>query len=81
MPEVTVCPSPKGLPTATTKSPTCRRSEFATGTSVRRSAFTLITATSDSRSAPTSLAWSLRPSVRVTVISSALSTTWLLVST
>ena len=35
MPEVTVWPSPNGLPIASTKSPTCSRSESPIGTAVR----------------------------------------------
>jgi hypothetical protein len=43
--QVTVCPSPKGLPIATTKSPTSSLSESPSGKAVRFSAGILMTAT------------------------------------
>ena len=75
MPEVTVWPSPNGLPIATTKSPTSARSESATGIWVRFAALTCSTATSDPGSLPTTFAVSERLSSSVTVISVAFSIT------
>src|SRR2546429_537905 len=46
MPEVAVCPMPKGLPMATTKSPTCSASESPNLRSTSRVGSTLTTATS-----------------------------------
>ena len=81
MPEVTVWPTPNGFPTATTKSPTRSASLSASGIAVRLSASIRIRATSVSGSEPTNSAFTLRPSARVTVTSSAPSITWWLVST
>ena len=66
MPEVTVWPSPNGLPIAIEKSPTRSASESAQGSSVRPSASMRSTATSASGSVPTSVAGSSRPSASVT---------------
>src|SRR5215475_7309143 len=82
MPAVTVLLSPKGLPIATTQSPTLRPSEspsLAVGRLVPASIFS--TARSVFGSRPITLALNSRPSFDVTVISFAFSTTWLLVRT
>ncbi|MYL02409.1 MAG: hypothetical protein F4013_12160 [Gammaproteobacteria bacterium] len=72
MPEVTVWVSPKGLPMATTKSPTCTASESPSGIWVRSSASSSSsTATSVPASDPTTTAETDRPSLRVTSISDA----------
>ena len=76
MPEVTVWPTPKGLPTATTKSPTSSRSLSARVTAARRSAGIRISATSVSGSDPTNSALRVRPSLSVIETSSAPSITW-----
>ncbi len=82
MPAVTVPPSPKGLPTAITGSPTRILSLSPKGTAGRGWAgFTFSTATSTLLSLPTTSALSLVPSVRMTVMSLAPSITWLLVIT
>ena len=81
MPEVTVCPSPNGLPTATTKSPTRRPCELASGSARRFSAGMRISATSVPGSLPMNSASTVRPSCSCTLTSVALSTTWWLVST
>ncbi len=81
MPLVTVCPTPNGLPMASTWSPISRASELPnviTGRSVN-SIFRM--ARSVSGSVPITLAALLRPSLRMTSISSASSITWLLVNT
>src|SRR5262249_53042174 len=73
---------PKGLPIATTQSPTLRPSEspsLAVGRLVPASIFS--TARSVFGSRPITLALNSRPSFDVTVISFAFSTTWLLVRT
>ena len=79
MPLVTVWPTPKGLPIASTWSPTCKASEFPmtiTG-SLSRPIFS--TARSVSGSVPITLATVRRLSLRMTSISSAPSITWLFV--
>ena len=81
MPEVTVWPRPNGSPTATTKSPTRSFDESATGSAVSFSAGICSTAISESGSVPSTFALTVRPSATVTEMSSAPSTTWLLVST
>ena len=81
MPLVTVWPTPKGLPMASTWSPTCSASEsprVITG-SLSRSIFS--TARSLSGSVPITLAGVRRASCSTTSMASAPSTTWLLVST
>ncbi len=81
MPAVTVKENcwPSGLPTASTHSPMRSSSESANDTVVRFSASILITATSVSRSRPTTRASNSRPSSSLTVRISAVATTWLLV--
>jgi hypothetical protein len=79
MPEVTVWRRPKGLPMATTKSPTCSWSESAIGRACRLSALICSTATSVSGSLPTILATISRSSASLTVTLVASATTWLLV--
>ena len=79
MPPVTVWPTPKGLPMASTWSPTCRVSELPSTTTGSRSRSICSRAKSVSGSVPMILARACRPSLRTTSISSALSTTWLLV--
>ena len=82
MPIVTVCPTPKGLPIASTTSPTARLSVAekviagSTASLAMRS-----TARSVSGSRPISFAANLRPSLSAISIASAVSMTWLLVST
>ena len=76
MPAVTVPPSPKGLPTAMTASPTRILSLSPNGTALSGwSEVTLSTATSTLVSLPTTSALSFVPSVRITVTSLAPSTT------
>src|SRR5215469_6720163 len=82
MPAVTVLSSPKGLPMATTHSPTLSASESpscATGRSALASI--LSTARSVLGSRPRTFAGNSRPSLSATLISFAFSTTWLLVMT
>ena len=75
MPCVTVCPTPKGLPMASTTSPT-RISSVRPNTIVGRSVrSTFNKAKSVSGSVPTTVAEALRPSLRATWISSAPSMT------
>ncbi|CFU10695.1 Uncharacterised protein [Bordetella pertussis] len=77
MPCVVVWPTPKGLPMASTTSPTrgARLSaKVATGSSPSLPA-SLSTARSVSGSAPTTLAAAWRPSARATSMASAASTT------
>ena len=81
MPRVTVCPSPNGLPIATTKSPTSSESESPGSSSTRSCASMRRSATSVPGSLPTSVASNSRRSRRVTTISSAPLTTWWLVTT
>ena len=76
IPEVTVCPSPKGLPMAMTKSPTSRASLSPTGSAVRPSASIPSNAMSVPGSLPRISASKRRLSLRVTVTESALATTW-----
>jgi hypothetical protein len=78
IPEVTVVPSSSGLPMASTHSPMRAVSELPMRVVGKRPS-TLITATSVSGSAPTSLAESRRLSCMITSILLARSTTWLLV--
>ena len=80
MPAVTVWPTLKGLPMASTTSPTCsaRTSPSATTGSWSSSIFS--TAMSVSGSLPTRRARVWRPSASCTSISVASSTTWWLVS-
>ena len=75
MPEVTVWRKPKGLPMATTKSPTRNLSELPKGASLSLSSSIAIIATSVSLSVPITLATASRPSLSVTVILSAPSIT------
>src|SRR4051812_139328 len=78
IPAVTVSSRPNGLPIATTPSPTSSADESprASGCSLPEGASTLITARSDEGSAPTSFAVYLLPSLKVTEIELAPSTTW-----
>ena len=76
MPPVTVCPTPNGLPIASTTSPTCSASDEPKLIAASASAFTRSTARSVSGSFPTTLASSLLPSASATSISLAASTTW-----
>ena len=81
MPAVTLPPRPKGLPMATTQSPTRALSESPKRTAVSLPVgFTLSTAMSVLGSRPTTSALSRVPSWRATVISSASLMTWLLVT-
>jgi hypothetical protein len=80
MPEVTVWLSPKGLPIATTKSPTCIFSESPKGIAASCLASICNTAISVSGSVPINLALNCRLFFRVTKIMSALAITWLLVT-
>ena len=80
IPEVTVCCRPKGLPMATTKSPTSDLAESPSATCDRPSGLTFRTATSEGVSLPTTSALRSRPSCSVTVISLAFSTTCALVT-
>ena len=81
MPLVTVCPTPKGLPMARTRSPTSsssesRNSRYGNGSppsSMRTTARSVFS------SVPTTEASNSRRSARTTVISSAPSITWWLV--
>src|SRR5215471_498039 len=81
MPEVTVPPRPKGLPIASTQSPTFVLAE-SPHVAAGRGAFgsTLSTARSVTASRPTTSACNVVSSDRVTVICSALAITWLLVT-
>ena len=76
MPMVTVWPTPKGLPMASTTSPTRMPSIWPKTMAGSLSALTLSTARSVSGSLPMTLALSLRPSLTATSMSSAASTTW-----
>ena len=80
MPAVAVPPSPNGLPTAITQSPTLGLAEFSKSTKGKPDPSTLITARSVASSRPMILAGSSRPSFKVILMSSAFSTTWLLVT-
>ena len=80
MPWVTVWPMPKGLPTASTTSPTASASLSAKVTAGSfSSALIFSTATSVRGSLPTVFAVNSRPSASVTRISLASLTTWLFV--
>jgi hypothetical protein len=79
MPWVTVCPTPKGSPTASTTSPTCTEPGSANVTGCRPVASTFSTARSVSGSVPSTRAAATLPSGSMTAISLAPSTTWLLV--
>jgi hypothetical protein len=81
MPEVTVkvSASPRGLPMASTNSPTRASSLLPRAIGGRLVASILTTATSVLGSAPTTFALNSRRSSRRTVTCSAPSTTWLLV--
>jgi hypothetical protein len=81
MPAVTVLEKPKGEPIATTHSPTLRRFGSPMRTVGRPLASILMSARSVRLSAPMTRALNSRLSVRLTVISSAASTTWALVRT
>ena len=82
MPAVTVPPRPNGLPIASTQSPTRSVSESPNCTAGSGlSGFTCSRAMSPVSSRPSTLALSEVLSWRVTVISSAPSITWLLVTT
>ena len=80
IPAVTVLLSPKGLPTAMTHSPTFTLSLLAIGRVGRFLPSTLMRARSVVLSVPMMRAEYSRLSFRVTVSSSAPSTTWLLVT-
>ena len=74
---VVVCPTPNGLPIASTTSPTRRpRSGASVAAGRLRRVASFSTARSVSGSAPTTLAVSLRPSASATSIASAACTTW-----
>ena len=75
MPEVTVWPMPKGLPMATTKSPTFMASESPNLSSAKSCASIFSTAMSVPGSVPTSCALNVRRSFSVTTICWALSMT------
>src|SRR5438309_7151596 len=79
IPIVTVWLRPKGLPMASTYSPTWSLSESAQGMTGRSLASTWMTAMSVLGSVPTTLALSSRLSESRTRISSAFETTWLFV--
>ena len=81
MPALTVCESPKGLPIATTQSPTLIASESPSGSARRSFASMRTTAMSVCGSVPTTLPGNSRSSDSLTWISSAPSTTWLFVRT
>ncbi len=81
MPAVTVFSRPNGEPIASTHSPTRILLESPVRRYGRLVAVSLSSATSERRSAPSTLALNSRRSVSVTVTSSAPSTTWALVST
>ena len=83
MPTVTVPPRPNGLPIAITQSPMRILSESPNLTAFSFFSFgsTLSTAMSVLVSVPTSSAFSLEPSEKLTSISSASAMTWLLVTT
>jgi len=83
IPAVTVRSSPKGFPVATTGSPTESRSESPrmSGVSARDGVSSWSTARSVAGSAPTSRAFTRSRLEKLTVIVSAPSTTWRLVTT
>ncbi|KAG1167652.1 hypothetical protein G6F35_017662 [Rhizopus arrhizus] len=77
IPCVVVCPTPNGLPIASTTSPTrSPRSGASVAAGRARNVLSFSTARSVSGSAPTTLAVSRRPSVKATSIASAACTTW-----
>ena len=80
IPTVTVWSRPNGLPIAITGSATRSAVELPSAIAGRPVASTLMTAMSVSGSLPTSLAASFRPSLRVTSMALAPSTTWWLVT-
>ena len=80
MPAVTVCPTLKGLPMASTASPTCSARTLPSVTTGRLGSSILSTAMSVSGSLPTTVARVLRPSASWTSMSVAPATTWWLVS-
>jgi len=79
MPAVALFSKPKGEPIASTHCPGLMRAGSPSLTIGRLVALILITATSVRSSAPMTLAGNSRRSVRRTVTSSALATTWVLV--
>jgi hypothetical protein len=79
-PVVTVPLRPNGLPTATTVSPIMRSDDVPMFAAARPVALTRRTATSLSGSTPISVAGSCEPSLKLTVIRDAPSTTWLFVT-
>ena len=81
IPNDTLCSSPNGLPSASTSSPTRRRFESPSGSTVRRPAPSIFRRARSTRlSRPTTVAGNRRPSARRTWIDPALSTTWALVT-
>ena len=80
IPRVTVKRKPNGLPNASTVCPGRKEVEFPQGALGRLVPSTLITARSVSGSAPISLACMILRSFRVTLMSTAPSMTWLLVT-
>ena len=81
MPEVTVLVNPKGLPTASTHSPTWRCALLPIGITCRSAGASIFSsAMSVVGSAPTTVAVKLRLSLRVTSRVSASAITWLLVT-
>src|ERR1043166_245844 len=80
-PGVTLPLRPNGLPTATTVSPIIRSDDVPIGAVARFFALTRSTATSLSGSTPMSFAESFEPSLKLTLIDDAPSTTWLFVTT
>src|SRR4051812_5428137 len=82
MPAVTVFSRPSGEPRASTGSPPAIASELPIATGVSPDRATLITATSDSGSRPTSVALAVEPSLNDTdMVSLPVATTWSLVIT
>jgi hypothetical protein len=83
MPLVTVCPTPKGLPMARTRSPTSSSSDSRSSRKGSWSPFTSILSTARSvrSSRRSTSASNSRRSARTTVTSSASLMTWLLVTT
>ena len=79
-PVVTVPLRPNGLPTATTVSPIIRSKEVPIGAAVRFFESTRRTARSLSGSTPISFAGTCVPSLKLTVMREAPSTTWLFVT-
>jgi len=81
IPKVTVLSRPTGLPTAIAQSPTCMEEELPRTATGNFSPWGLIFTTAKSviSSVPRTSPLKLRPSFKVTVTLSALSTTWALV--